>query len=121
MADRPSHQLVRLTHEVDENVQVLLDCEDRPSVGFYVGNTHGHRMFHISINGMGIYSGMLDVDHLGPKGERIARFCPYCGEELVLVSSRTHFCHDDDKPGPMLAEIIRLRERIKELEGDSEA
>lgn len=112
----PSHQLVRVKHDVDEHVQFVLDCDDRPTIGFSVGNPNGRRIFHISVDGMGIFSGLLDVEHLGPKSNRIARFCPYCGEELVLLSSRLHSCEQDDRPGPLLQEIIRLRRIIEEME-----
>jgi hypothetical protein len=118
MSERPSFQKHVIKQDVDEQIVVILECEGRPTVGMNVGNWHGRRGLQISVDGMGMFSTLLDLKELGPLGDRIAKFCPYCGEELVLVSSKTHFCSDDDEPGPMLKEIIRLREENAKLEAE---
>jgi len=77
-------------------VHILLDCDDRPSVNFDIINMHGRRSLDIRLNGMSIFSMLLDVDALGYAGDsNPRRFCPICGEKINLLSSRGHSCKLD--------------------------
>lgn len=81
-----------LKHDVDEHVFIMLECEGRPTISIDIANAHGRRAMSVRVDGMTMHSMLLDVDHLEPKGKVIKRFCPICGEEINLVSSKSHKC-----------------------------
>ena len=81
----------------DDYVFLLIQAPDRPSVTVDIRNVHSRRTLSVRINGMQIGSMLLDMKELPPVGDMIERFCPYCGKELNLVSSRTHICGVNDE------------------------
>ena len=90
-------KILRFKQGISNNpVHILLDCDDRPSVNFDIINMHGKRSLDIRIDGLGVFSMLLDVGEIGPAGDSIPRrFCPICGEKINLLSSRGHSCKED--------------------------
>lgn len=79
----------------DEHVWLTVECEGRPTISIDIGNGHGRRFMSVRIDGMTHHSMLLDTKELGPRSGdewKNHRFCPFCGEEILMVSSRPHVC-----------------------------
>lgn len=88
----------------DEHVYIRIDTEDRPTLSLDVADTHGRRTLSIRVNGMVVSSLLVDVEAMDTmKDGAWKRFCPYCGEEINFISSKTHVCKTKEpraaKPG----------------------
>ncbi len=80
----------------DDHVFIVVECPDRPTISIDITNPHGRRGMGVRVNGMGIFSALVDLKELGPtKCERLFRFCGMCGEKLKLHSSRSHECPEE--------------------------
>ncbi|HMD81356.1 MAG TPA: hypothetical protein VKE92_08625, partial [Anaerolineales bacterium] len=71
----------------DEHLHVSIKTPERPHIDLDIHNGHGRRTLSVRANGMCIASLLLDVEELPPQGNRVARYCPYCGEQRDLLSS----------------------------------
>lgn len=80
--------------EPDDYVFVVIETPEKPTVTLDIHNAHGRRTLSVRINGMSIGGLLLDVEELPGVSHRIERFCPYCGEELNIVSARPHKCEE---------------------------
>lgn len=80
----------------DDHVFVEIQCPKRPTTSIDVSSPHGRRIINISVDGMGIFSALLDLKELKPVRGEIKRYCAICGEKLVLHSSRPHQCKSED-------------------------
>lgn len=82
----------------DDHVWITIRCPGRPTISLDIDNNHGRRLLHTRIDGMGHSGILLDTKELGPahtEPEILTRYCAYCGEELNLISSKTHRCKED--------------------------
>jgi len=78
----------------DEHIFIWIKCQDRPDISIDIQNIAGRRTMGTRINGMGIVGQLLDLIELEPISKEIHRFCPICGEEINLVSSKLHECKE---------------------------
>lgn len=82
----------------DEHVFITAEFEDRPTVSLDLCVAHGRRYLGVRVNGMTVSSLLLDVEELPTMPDQIAfiRFCPYCGEEINIISSKSHHCKNEN-------------------------
>ncbi len=78
----------------DDHVFIVIECPDRPTISVDLMNHHGRRVACIRVDGMGVFSGMVDLKELLPKGDVLFRYCGMCGEKIQLHSSRPHQCKE---------------------------
>lgn len=78
--------------EPDDHVFIVIRRTGRPTVSLDLANVHGRGYLSVRVNGMGMGGHLVDVEHLPPAGSALHRFCPFCGEEINLVSSKSHRC-----------------------------
>lgn len=81
---------------VDDHVFIVIKRPGRPTVSLDLANVHGRGYLSVRVNGMGMGGQLVDVEHLPPAGNALHRYCPFCGEEINLVSSKTHRCEQGD-------------------------
>lgn len=85
----------RIEASADDHVFVIIERDEGPVVSLDLTNSHGHGVLSVRSDGMTIGTILTDVavtEHVGDS-QRLQRFCPYCGEEKNLVSSRDrHVC-----------------------------
>lgn len=83
----------------DDHVFIVIECPGRPMISIDVKNLAGRRGVGIRVEGMGIFSALVDLKELAPRGEALFRYCGMCGEKLQLHSSRSHQCADQPLEG----------------------
>lgn len=83
----------------DEHVWITVNCEGRPTLSIDIGNAHGRRYMSVRLDGMTHHSMLLDTAHLPSRSSNDwleHRFCPFCGDKIDFLSSRTHTCADSE-------------------------
>lgn len=98
MIKRPMIQETIRQENPDEHVWITVECDGRPTISIDIGNNHGRRFMSVRIDGMSHYSMLLDTAHLPPRSSddwMEHRFCPFCGEEINFLSSKSHICKDE--------------------------
>jgi len=81
----------------DDHVFIVIECPGRPAISIDITSPHGRRCLSVRVDGMGIFSALVDLKELRPKGEAMFRYCGMCGEKLHLHSSRGHKCKPDEE------------------------
>lgn len=81
----------------DQHVFIVIRCPGRPAISLDLMNPHGRRGLSVRVDGMGIFSALVDLKELKPvSGDAIFRYCGMCGEKLNLFSSRGHTCKEPE-------------------------
>lgn len=83
-----------------EHVFILLTHEnvDRPVISLDIHETNGDRSLLVRCDGTTVAS--ILIDQLGPTTAGKVpshRYCPYCGKEIIILSSSVHTCKEDDE------------------------
>jgi hypothetical protein len=82
----------------DVNTHVFIHVrnpEERPDISLDLTNLAGRQVMMVRVNGMVVASLLLDVKELPAKGgEVLTRYCPVCGEEINIGSSKMHQCDE---------------------------
>lgn len=80
----------------DTHVHVWIEQKDKPSISIDLNNAHHRRGMSVRLDGMSVLSFYADLESpKEPTGNRMQRFCPFCGVEFELVSSRSHQCRNE--------------------------
>lgn len=89
---------VVIESEEDEHIWITIRSSnmDRPTISLDITNDHGRRGLSVRVNGFAVLGMLLDVKELPPSsGKELFRFCQFCGEEIQLISSKSHVCKPD--------------------------
>jgi hypothetical protein len=79
----------------DDHVFVWIKRKGRPDISIDLHEVHGRYALGVRTGGMSLAHMLVDVEPLKPLGgEPVHRFCPFCGDEINIVSSKTHVCKD---------------------------
>lgn len=84
--------------EINEDDHVLLwvKRKGRPDISVDLHEVHGRYALGVRSGGMMLSHLLVDVEPLKPHGGApVQRWCPFCGEEINLASSKTHRCKED--------------------------
>ena len=84
----------KIESKVDDHVFIMIEREERPTVSIDV---YRDGQIGVRVNGYGIFNAFLDVErvHGNVMFKEEHRYCPMCGQELQLFSSRAHQCPKD--------------------------
>lgn len=80
----------------DDHVFIWIQRAERPDVSIDLHNSHGRGWLSVRSEGESVGGFVVDTAWLEPAGEKLQRFCAYCGDELNLISSRPHVCDGED-------------------------
>jgi len=89
----PVVHTTKISAGIDDHVFILIEREGRPTTSL---DLTGEGL-SVRSNGYFIGSLFVDVERTEMKGDStiLHRFCPLCGERLVLASLRAHQCERD--------------------------
>ena len=80
----------------DTHVHIWIEQKDKPSISIDLNNAHHRRGMGVRLDGMSVLNFYADLESPEkPTGNRMQRFCPFCGEEFNLVSSKSHSCRNE--------------------------
>jgi hypothetical protein len=85
----------------DEHLFIWVKRGDRPDVSLDLSMSRGRGYLSVRSDGMGIGGLLVDVAQMEPgaRDRPLQRYCPFCGDELVLISSKSHVCAEDEREG----------------------